>query len=158
MNNFFINGCWEKSVDAHYRCRWLVIWIELDGGIFLGALCGYSGHGSFEVEKFVATVESDEVVKFLFDFKDGISGNEIDFSLECKKYLTLCEDALERLFEWNDSHVFELNDRLILRDDKFTECSSSGDLRFASNRDSPYLAEFCTLVGLTAWPRYGGPL
>jgi hypothetical protein len=152
MNSFFINGCWEKSGGNDYRCRWFVSWVELDGGIFTGVLGGYSGHGSFELEKFVATVDNDEVKKFLFDFHDGISGDEIDFSAVCANYLSVCEDALDVVFVWNDSDVFELNDRLILKENKLSQCSSSGDLRFIFNRDLPYLARFCSLIGLTASP------
>jgi hypothetical protein len=153
MNSFFfVNGCWEKTSQDDYRCRWFACWKEIDNEVFVGALCGYSGHGSFELEKFVATIANDKVTKFLFDFKDGISGLEIDFSALDEKYLTVCEDALDVLFDWNDADVFEEYDRLVLQKEKFQQCTFSGDLCFASNRESIHLSKFFSLIGLTASP------
>ena len=81
----------------------------------LGAVAGYSGGGSFQLEMFYATHDGTELTSLLIDLEDKISSKEIDFftdvSEESQKLCSKCEDVI---LDWINIEAWEDAEQLLL--------------------------------------------
>ena len=65
-----MTGMWEgepeqNPEDAYYKCRYLIVWAELNSNEMAGVVCGYSGGGCFEWEAFYAQHSDKELTSLL---------------------------------------------------------------------------------------------
>lgn len=146
-----IDGLWERRPDNQFRCRWLACGDSYNGN-FAGVVCGYSGHGCFELEHFVAIIADEQLVNLYIDFRDLVQETEIDFREVCREYLHICDASEESTWEWNSWSDWERHDLLLLKKDKYTHTNLIGDTRQIRSGKIPHLGEVCRYIGLTASP------
>jgi hypothetical protein len=146
-----IDGFWERRSDGQFRCRWLACG-KFHNEKFAGTVCGYSGHGCFEIENFVAVIVDQKLVNLYIDFRDLVQKTEIDFKNTCHEYLDTCNATSDILWEWNSWNDWERDDLLLLKKNKYPQTILTGDTRRVRSGTIPYLSEICRHIGLTASP------
>jgi hypothetical protein len=82
------SGSWEIK-DGRNVCRWFISWGQYNDG-FIGTIAGYSGGGSFQLEKFY--VSSSKV----------LTSDDEDYSNLDERILLDAEDSQDLVFEYND--------------------------------------------------------
>jgi hypothetical protein len=148
-----VNGCWEKKTRNRFICRWFVAWDTPSPDILAGAIAGYSGHAAFQVERFLAIRKAGTLIHFYYDFRDAIADEEIDFDSKAQKYLSICESALDSIWEWNDNDEWAASDDVILKKGCDLELERQGELLLLRKSDEGALGQLCQLMGLTAGPK-----
>jgi hypothetical protein len=164
--HFEVEAAWEASGDA-YRCRWCVISCMLnedDCGRIAGVVAGYSGDGSFEVERFYLEINDDgEASKLIIEAGyDAVSDpdreiNGIDWFDDMEPEVQkAAEAAYNLLFRWNDDDAWNDGDQLLLREDKMDEpdLQRVDDMMRIRTDDEPYPGWVCNAIGLTAQPAF----
>ena len=147
-----INAGWEER-DGRTVCRWIVVWSEASEGEIAGALGGYSGGGSFQMEQFFAKHDSSELTNLMIDIEDKITGEDIDFFDDIPSdFLTICDDAQDVIMEWHDEDEWENSEQLLLLDDKIGGLDKSGDMLLLNGGDSGFNKTILELAGVTAAP------
>ncbi|MBM3384822.1 MAG: hypothetical protein FJY40_06785 [Betaproteobacteria bacterium] len=148
-----INAGWEvrgkKSI-----CRWFVCWRVMGSNdTLVGALAGFSGGGSFEVERFYGKLKKKNLASLWVDFTDRVSDEEIEFDSLDESIRQLCESALDQIWEWNDNDVWSDTDEVVLRKDMKSRTAVDEDMLLFATAKPPFLKELCGLGGLTAAPK-----
>jgi hypothetical protein len=111
------NGCWENRSERAI-CRWMLVWLLLENRV-LGCIAGYSGGGSFQLEKFQLTDQ-----KLILEADD-------DFSLELQNHdINITEDCQDLVMDFHDQVLWIENENLVLNNEKILLMNSSGDLLF----------------------------
>jgi hypothetical protein len=164
--NFEIEAGWERDGDD-YRCRWCVISRPLnedDYGRIAGVGAGYSGGGTFEVERFYLEIDDDgEATKLIIESgHDAINdpdreGEGIDwFSDMDEDVREAAEAAYILLLRWNDEDAWGNDDQLHLRADKLNEpeLQEDDDMLRIRTDDEPYPRWVCDAIGLSASPSF----
>jgi hypothetical protein len=147
-----INAGWEER-EGRTVCRWIIVWTKPSDGVISGALGGYSGGGSFQMEQFVAKYSGNELTNLMIDRDDKITGDEIDFFDHVpRELLTICDDAQDLIMEWHDKEEWEEAEQLILLDDKAGELERIGDMLLLDEGDSGFTRIILELAGITAAP------
>ena len=147
-----INAGWEER-DGRTVCRWIVVWSEASESEIAGALGGYSGGGSFQMEQFFAKHDSSELTNLMIDIEDKITGEDIDFFDDIPSdFLTICDDAQDVIMEWHDEDEWENSEQLLLLDDKIGGLDKSGDMLLLNGGDSGFNKTILELAGVTAAP------
>jgi hypothetical protein len=147
-----INAAWETSEDDLCRCRWFVAWENFGENEIAGAVAGYSGGGSYVVERFYGKLENEEFTALWIDMTDTVSGDEIEFE-ECGESAERISDsALQTIWEWNDNDQWCDADCVTLIEDKRGELKASEDMLFLPLNSAPFVREVCEGAGLTAGP------
>ena len=148
-----INAAWETRDEDKHICRWAIAWEESSDHSISGAIGGYSGGGSFEMEMFHATIgENGELTSLWIDFTDHVSGEEIDFQSLGSDVLQRCENAEDLIFEFNDMDEWEEGDELVLRPEADSELNRDGDMLYYSTGSLAQARIICEKLGLTAGP------
>lgn len=147
-----INAGWEER-DGRSVCRWIVVWSEASESEIAGALGGYSGGGSFQMEQFFAKHSGSELTNLMIDMEDKITGENIDFFDDIPSdFLTICDDAQDVIMEWHDEDEWENAEQLLLLDDKIGGLYKSGDMLLLNGGDSGFNKTILELAGVTAAP------
>lgn len=166
---FEIEAGWDNSGGRH-RCRFCVIsnlMNEEGYGRVAGVVAGYSGGGTFEVERFYLEIDDDfKATKLIIEAGyDAINdpdrkrdlidwyGDDVDADVH-----KVAEAAYRLLFRWNDEDAWGEHDQVYLREDKVDDpllVKAGGMLRIRTD-DEPYPVWMCNAVGLTAWPVFEG--
>ncbi len=163
MNGFKVNAGWECRPGAPARCRWFCLWKDLPdvacedpGGLVIaGYYAGYSGGGTFEVEKFRGEICDDEVLSLWTVYEDLVEGIEINWEEVEDAVVETCDDALKVLWHWNNEDLWCDNDSLYLNELRRGQTVQNGDMLTTSSEgwnseDISILRDICTLGGLTA--------
>jgi len=148
-----ISAGWEKRTRSKAICRWFVAWKEMENGGLAGAVAGYSGGGSFIVERFFARVKEEKLYACWIDYTDVISGKEIEFDKCGPRALLICEECLDEIWRWNNHAIWSDTDEVILRRDKMATLETSGDMLFFTSVDKQFIKSICAKAGLTAAPK-----
>lgn len=148
----YLNAGWETGANEHFICRWFVGWDQTPEGGMIGAIAGYSGAGTFEVERFRAWTSHDQLTSLWIDFTDRISNEEIDFNNLPAEELTICEQALDELWTWNDNEIWNENDNIVLIDKLLPKLLQQNELFIYKTATNPFLPFICKKAGLTSAP------
>lgn len=136
------SGCWERR-PGRTICRWVVCWAGL-GPTTVGAIGGYSGGGTFQLEKFAVTSENDMLIEAYTDLSSRLDERE----------LSLIEACVDRGLEFHVLAQWQEADTLYLKPDIDIELEEDGDLRLGCSDKLPTrLLPLFDRVGLTARPR-----
>lgn len=150
-----INAAWEKR-DGRSICRYMIVWKEIAEDKLAGALGGYSGGGSFQMEQFFAIYNSKSLINLMIDNKDVITGQEIDFFDDVpEEFRKICDDAQDVIFEWNEQEKWEDDDQLILKLQKEQFLRPEGDMLILASDKSDFLKKILSESGITSWPSAG---
>ncbi len=152
MTTMNLNAGWEVRTPEKSICRWFVAWKDLGDEGLVGAVAGYSGGGTFEVERFFAKRTRSELSALWIDFEDRVTGKEISFDNLSEDLLAECEAALDCIWDWNDNDVWNDTDEVVLLKSKHDVIASSGDMYLYSTCQEPFLKIICEMAGLTAAP------
>ncbi len=144
---FSISAGWEGET-----CRWFVALKDVSETEIAGAVAGYSGGGTFEVERFYARHSDDALEALWVDYTDRVSNEEIDFETLDQEILQVCEQGLGCIWEWNDHDEWSDSDRVALRAEKTDELESNGDMLLLVTDASSFVRDICKAAGLTAAP------
>jgi hypothetical protein len=147
-----VNAGWEQRAKGKAICRWLVAWEPVSGTQVAGAVAGYSGGGTFVVERFVGTPEGDTFEALWIDFTDRMSGREIDFNSCGRKALATCEAALDMVWEWNDNEVWNDTDEVVLKPERADALTKRRDMLYLTSDTALWIGAACERAGLTAAP------
>jgi hypothetical protein len=74
------SGCWEQHLDRTI-CRWCMSWVRSD--IILGAVCGYSGGGAFQLEKFCILENKEIIIEATSEISHYLSQENVELSELC---------------------------------------------------------------------------
>lgn len=147
------SGYWVKS-DKNYVCRYFVSWINLAKDHYCGVVSGYSGHGSFEVERFRLVGEKGSISSLWIDFTDRVSGVEIDFDSLGAEVLKKCDLCIDLMWEWNNYERWNQDDNLVLQEAKRRSLIPIAQADYQASTTESFLTRaVCLAVGLTATPR-----
>ena len=148
---YVLNAGWEKN-KVKFICRWFCAYKELGNKQLAGVIAGYSGGGTFQMERFYATVNGKKLASLWIDMTDKISGNEVEFSdLDESIRLVMC-GAEDELWAYTNRDLWEDAEQLVLLEDKKINLKKSGDMLFLSSGKSLFIRSICELAGLTAAP------
>jgi len=147
-----VNAAWEPSGDA-IRCRWFVAWELLRKNQIAGAIAGYSGGGTFEVEQFWGELKDKEFTKCWVDCTDRVTEKEIDFSSLPDDVTAVCERASALMWEWNDSAQWNESDSVYLRPEHKGKLVAKRGMWRLEAGHFPGIRALCSYVGLTASPQ-----
>ena len=148
----FLNGSWELKTKKKAICRWFIAWEKLGMNAYAGAIAGYSGGGSFVVERFYAIETDGELTSLWIDFNDVIKGKEIDFDKCGQKALAAAEKGLDSIWEWNNNDVWNDTDEVILCEEKRGNLTLKKELFYLDKDQTSFLKIICEKAGLTAFP------
>lgn len=149
---FKINAGWEQRDDG-FICRWILVWREINRNSLAGALGGYSGGGTFQMEQIYAEFSANKLTSLMIDLEDKITGKEIDFFEDITaEASSLCDDAQDIIIEWHDEGEWEDGEQLVLLDERRTSLTVEGDLLLLAKNQSGFVAEILKLAGITAGP------
>lgn len=152
-NTFKINAGWEKRTDGGAICRWIIVWQQIDESQIAGAIGGYSGGGTFQVEQFFAQIEDGNLSSLMIDIEDKITGKEIDFWEDVpSKMRAISDDAQDVIFDWNDREEWEDAEQLVLVADKADALREDGDMLLLDKDYTPFAHDILSSVGITAVP------
>lgn len=156
FSDFKINAGWERRNDRAI-CRWIIVWQDLPEGKIAGAIGGYSGGGSFQLEQFYAQQAAGQLIKLLIDTEDKITGDPIDFWEDAPANArSISDDAQDVIFEWNDRDEWEENDQLILLESKSWELLEEQDMLLMRRDYNSFAKDILSSIGITAAPVDGG--
>lgn len=133
-----VSGCWEDR-NGVFICRWIICWAQIDG-CYVGAIAGYSGGGSYQLEKFY--VSKSEVSLSLADSYSNLDEQFISFG----------EDAQDIILEYNDEDTWFDSDSLHLKDSFTDSMTQEKDLLLLKGSIPDRLHGLFEEIGLTARP------
>lgn len=150
--NFRVNAGWEQSGDRAI-CRWIIVWQDLDAHQLAGAVGGYSGGGSFQVEQFYAKHLDGKLTNLLIDIEDKITGASIDYWEDVPaEFRQFSDDAQDVIFEWNNRDEWEDSDQLILLEGKSRALRKEGDMLLFDEDYTSFAKDILASIGITAAP------
>jgi len=132
------SGSWEIK-DGRSICRWFISWSEYKDG-FIGAIAGYSGGGSFQLEKFY--ISNSKVV----------TSDEEDYADLDTDALVNAEDGQDLIFAYNDEEKWFESDTLILMDLNLDEFDENTGFLSIGEKVPEMLIQLYEKVGLTSKP------
>ena len=146
MSRYKVNAGFEYRDSKTYRCRWIVIWQELDSAI-AGKIGGYTGGGTYYDENFYCEFEDGKITRLLIDYTDLVSGSEIEFDDDVpSKAREVISGAYDLFDEYiNEDERYDA-DRLILNEEKIADLLQDGDMLLEAKDDHSLLGE---IIGLT---------
>lgn len=149
---FKFNGGWELR-PGRIICRWMLVWADVTEGEIAGCAAGYSGGGSFQMEKFYLKHRRGTTSLLQIDNQDKVTGEFADFSIVVPpSVVTICEDCQDELLSWHDQDKWEDSDNLCLREGLSEELILSGDMLFNNNAKAGTLVNVLEYIGITARP------
>lgn len=156
VDEFKINAGWERSGDGAI-CRWIIVWQELPEGQLAGAIGGYSGGGSFQVEQFYAKQLNGKLTNLFIDLEDKITGAAIEYWVDVPSDISqISDDAQDVIFEWNDRDEWEDSDQLILLEGKRRALREERDMLLLGLDYTSFAKDILASIGITAAPVDGG--
>ena len=84
-----INAAWEDRGKKKTICRWFVAWKSVGSDEIAGAVAGFSGGGTFQVERFYGKTQKGKLTALWIDCTDCINGKGITFDKLRKRLLGL---------------------------------------------------------------------
>jgi len=152
IKDFKVNAGWKKK-DGRIICRWIMVWNDIDGDKFAGALGGYGGGGAFYMEQFYAKHSGGVLTNLMIDIEDKVTSEEIDFFDDVPSdVLAVCDDAQDIVMKWHDQDEWEDDEQLILLDKRLDELTISDDMYLLAQGTSAYIKNILELAGKTAAP------
>jgi hypothetical protein len=149
-----INAGWELKTNKKYICRWFVAWSKLGQDDYVGAIAGYSGGGTFIIERFYARARAGLMISLWIDFTDKISGEEIDFNNCSNEALLITEKCIDIVWDWNNNEFWNSDDEIILNTEKIRSLVKGGkDILLLNTGFEKILKIICDKAGLTAYPK-----
>ena len=150
---FSVNAAWEPS-DDRMRCRWFVAWQFVAKDQIAGAIAGYSGGETFEVEQFWAEFDAGSRIfdKCWIDCTDRVRSEDIDFSSLTDNILAVCKDASALLWEWNDNTLWNELDCVYLRAEHKRKLVAKRGMWRLEAPSFEGLNALCSHAGLTVGP------
>ena len=133
---------------------------ESGGRVIAGYYAGYSGGGTFEVEKFRGEICDDELLSLWTGYEDLVEGTDINWEEVEEAVVETCDEALKVLWQWNNEDLWCDNDSLFINELRRGRTVQNGDMLTTSSGgwnsgDFRILREICALGGLTARPKVG---
>lgn len=133
------NGFWEKR-DERIICQWMIVWQQI-GDSYFGCIGGYSGGGSFQLEKYVV--------------KDGNCWLDSDIQwldlIKTEVEVDLVETSMDQILEFHDDDLWLETDNLVLCNEEIISKISSKEITIGS--DIPLdLKKVFEKTGLTSSP------
>ena len=139
MNQLLWNGCWEIR-PGRAICRWMIVWKNLRDNI-CGVIGGYSGGGTFQLEKF--NLQNERVL---------IEGKS-DFCEIDQDVIDLMENCQDLLLEFHEEELWFESDNLILVNEKINMMRKDHDLLMGGNEIPENLLSLFKEVGLISYPK-----
>ena len=118
----------------------------------VGAVAGYSGGSSFEVERFYGRLDGGNLRSLWMDFTDRVTGEEVDFDTLDDEIRSACESALDQIWEWNDNDEWGDSDEVVLLKAKREDLAAKKEMLYLAKDSAPFLQTICEKAGLTAAP------
>jgi len=135
------SGCWEKRQDRDI-CRWTICWVSF-GSYIVGAIGGYSGGGSFQLEKFSVMQDEKIITSAYDDLSDELSCDDI----------TICEDCVDKVLSFHSKKIWEDSDALYLKKGIKKTLVGKEDLLFGGSKDiEKSLMPLFEIIGLISSP------
>ena len=151
-SEYKINGGWEVR-NGRTICRWMLAWVDLNQGEIAGCAAGYSGGGSFQLEKFYLQHSKGNITLLQIDNEEKIQGKFADFSAVVPpQAVGICEDCQDEVLSWHDEQQWEEADNLCLREDKLLKIKSDGDMLLNNGSEANFLISVLGCLGLTSRP------
>lgn len=131
---------------------------ESIGRVIAGNYAGYSGGGTFEVEKFRGEIYDDELLSLWTVYEDLVNGTDINWEEVEDAVVETCDDALKVLWQWHHEDLWCDNDSLYINELRRGHTVQHGDMLTTSSgewnsEDFKLLLDICALGGLTARPK-----
>lgn len=114
------SGCWEQR-PGRIICRWMLSWAG--SGSTYGAIGGYSGGGSFQLEKFHISECGAPLIEASENFSEIIPTNLIN----------ICENCIDIILNFHYRQPWLNADTLYLKKAKINSLRSDGDLLFGGS-------------------------
>lgn len=133
-----ISACWEDK-GGSFICRWFACWAQVDD-CYVGAIGGYSGGGSYQLEKFYVT-PSESILSLDESYSD------LD-----EQIISFGEDAQDIVLEYNDEDTWFDTDSLHLTDSLSDSMKREDDLLLLEGEIPDRLLGLFDELGLTARP------
>ena len=158
--NLKMTGMWvgepdQYPEDAYYKCRYLIVWAELNSNEIAGVVCGYSGGGQFEKEDFYAQHSDNELTSLFIDLWDKVTGEEYDsFAPPTTSAIgDVFAAASEEIYRWNDQDRWTEIDTIALRPERIQDLRRDCRNTFLLRRNSHALVNsILEYAGITAGP------
>lgn len=147
------NAGWEIRRPGKSICRWFVSWKQLEDSQLAGAVAGYAGGGTFQVERFFAVVKEGKLISLWIDFEDKISGDEVSFDDLPEDIVAQCENCLDCIWEWNDNDVWGDTDEVVLINSMCEVATKTGNMFLHATGVESFVKVVCKKAGLTAAPK-----
>lgn len=151
-NKFSINAAWEQR-DGRNICRYIMVWKIVNDSTLVGALGGYSGGGSFQLQQFVAKYSDGDLASLKIDLEDKITGEDIEFFSDvASELLEICDDAQDIVLGWHNEDEWEEAEQLLLLEERKSELQAKDDLLIIATGKSEFIKIILELAGITATP------
>ena len=133
------NGSWEIR-DGREICRWMFAWFESEMKV-TGCVGGYSGGGSFQLEKF-----------HISDSRISLEANDDLELILGTDELIYAEDAQTFVLDFHDTDLWLDADNLVLNRSQAHKLIRDGDMLFGGNDLPLPLMEIFKVIGLISKP------
>jgi len=151
--NVNVSAAWEDRGNGKFICRWIFVWTHIEEESIAGFFGGYSGSGDFSYEEFTARIRDYQVLEFIFDGVDQISGEMADFDDSAYQVMTACR---ELSFTWNDDgHPWMDLDELCLREVQLQTMEREFDMLLIPGSRSNIPSLLSRYTPMTAGPGSG---
>ena len=148
MSDYKINAGFEGDIDW-CKCRWIVVWKELENSI-AGLIGGYEGGGCFYEEEFYCEIEDGKIKRLLIDYLDLVTREEIDFAEDVPSF---AHEAIGGAYDLFNEYINEDerydSDSLILNKDKFADLFKDDDMLLEFKNDHLLLPEIVAYTPIT---------
>jgi hypothetical protein len=113
------------------------------GSYIVGAIGGYSGGGSFQLEKFSVMQDEKIITSAYDDLSDELSCDDI----------TICEDCVDKVLSFHSKKIWEDSDALYLKKGIKKTLVGKEDLLFGGSKDiEKSLMPLFEIIGLISSP------
>ncbi len=151
-SDFSVNAAWEAR-DGRTICRWMLVWLNLSQSEIAGCAAGYSGGGTFQLEKFYIRHNGDEISFLQIDNEDRINSVFADFSsVVPRSAVEVSENCQDLVLSWHDTEKWEDAENLYLLDAKSEGLSEVDKMFLLGNADAGFLVRVLECIGITAKP------
>ena len=132
------NGCWEEKNDR-IICRWMLVWTKVEIN-FVGCICGYSGGGSFQIEKFIL----NKNILLLSD--------NPNFSTLEDQIISIAEDCQDFITDTHDENIWNESENLVLINSRNLKLKKEKDLLYGGVSIPLIFLDLFNSVGLISVP------
>jgi hypothetical protein len=132
------NGCWEEKNDR-IICRWMLVWKKVENN-FVGCICGYSGGGSFQIEKFILNKNT------------LLLSENSNFSTFDDQIISIAEDCQDFIMDTHDENVWNESENLILINSRNLRLKKEKDLLYGGVTIPVVFSDLFNSVGLISAP------